>query len=372
MKRVYLDNAATTKIRPEVAEVMSSVLSENYGNPSSVHREGQAAKKCLEDARDSIAASFHCDPKEILFTSGGTESDNWAIKYGSRGGHIITSSIEHPAVLESFQAMEKHGIKVTYLPVDKYGLVSSKDLKDAITGDTTLVSVMMVNNEIGTIEPIAELSKIAHDHGVLFHTDAVQAAGQLPIDLSALKVDMLSFSAHKFHGPKGVGGLFVRKDTKLLSMLSGGHQEFGYRAGTENLPGIAGMAKALDLACEEMDETLSRIHALKDLLRSELSNSFPTIIFHGAIDLCHPGILNFYIPGIDGEKTLLLLDLKGFACSAGAACTSKADTVSHVITSLGGSEDESMNSIRVSIGRENNEEDIKSFVFTLRSILSAK
>ena len=372
MKRVYLDNAATTKIRPEVAEVMSSVLFENYGNPSSVHREGQAAKKCLEDARDSIAASFHCDPKEILFTSGGTESDNWAIKYGSRGGHIITSCIEHPAVLESFQAMEKHGIKVTFLPVDKYGLVSSKDLKDAITGDTTLVSVMMVNNEIGTIEPIAELSKIAHDHGVLFHTDAVQAAGQLPIDLSALKVDMLSFSSHKFHGPKGVGGLFVRKEAKLLPMLSGGHQEFGYRAGTENLPGIAGMAKALDLACEEMDETLSRIHALKDLLRSELSNSFPTIIFHGAIDLCHPGILNFYIPGIDGEKTLLLLDLKGFACSAGAACTSKADTVSHVITSLGGSEDESMNSIRVSIGRENNEEDIKSFVFTLRSILSAK
>ncbi len=371
MNRVYLDNAATTKIRPEVAEVMSSALFENYGNPSSVHREGRSAKKCLEDARDSIAASFHCDPKEILFTSGGTESDNWAVKYGSRGGHIITSCIEHPAVLQSFQTMEKHGFKVTYLPVDKYGLVSPKDLKDAISGDTTLVSVMMVNNEIGTIEPFAELSEIAHEHGVLFHTDAVQAAGQIPIDLSALSVDMLSFSAHKFHGPKGVGGLFVRKDTKLLSMLSGGHQEFGYRAGTENFPGIAGMSKALELACEEMDETSSRIRSLKELMRSELSRNIPNIIFHGATDRSHPGILNFYIPGTDGEKTLLLLDLKGFACSAGAACTSKADTVSHVITSLGGSKDESKNSIRVSIGRDNSEEEIKSFVSALCSILSA-
>ena len=371
MKRVYLDNAATTKIRPEVAEVMSSVLSLNYGNPSSVHREGQAAKKCLEEARDSIAASFRCDPKEILFTSGGTESDNWAVKYGCRGGHIITSCIEHPAVLHSFQTMEKHGIKVTYLRVDKYGLISPKVLKDAISTDTTLVSVMMVNNEIGTIEPISELADIAHEHGVLFHTDAVQAAGQIPIDLSALPLDMLSFSAHKFHGPKGVGGLFVRKGTKLLPMLSGGHQEFGYRAGTENLPGIAGMAKALELACEEMDETSSRIRYLKELLCSELINSFPDIIFHGSPNHCHPGILNFYIPVTDGEKTLLLLDLKGFACSAGAACTSKADTVSHVISALGGSKDESGNSIRVSIGRENSEEEIKSFVSALCSILSA-
>ena len=371
MKRVYLDNAATTKIRPEVAEVMSNVLSENYGNPSSVHREGQSAKKCLEDARDSIAASFHCDPKEILFTSGGTESDNWAVKYGSGGGHIITSCIEHPAVLQSVQAMEKHGLRVTYLPVDKYGLVSPKDLKNAISEDITLVSVMMVNNEIGTIEPIAELADIAHEHGVLFHTDAVQAAGQIPIDLSSLDVDMLSFSAHKFHGPKGVGGLFVRKETKLLPMFSGGHQEFGYRAGTENLPGIAGMAKALKLACEEIEETSSRIRSLMELLRSELSRSFPNIIFHGATNRSHPGILNFFISGMDGEKILLLLDLKGFACSAGAACTSKSDTISHVISALGGAKKESGNSIRVSIGRENNEEEITSFVSALSSILSA-
>ena len=371
MKRVYLDHAATTKIRPEVAEVMSAVLSENFGNPSSVHREGQAAKRLLEESRDSIAQDLHCDPKEIFFTSGGTESDNWAVKYGARGGHIISSCIEHPAVLRSLQTLEKHGLKVTYLPVDKYGLVSPKDLINAITDETSLVSIMMVNNEIGTIEPISELAEIAHAHGALFHTDAVQAIGQIPLDLSSLHVDMLSFSAHKFHGPKGVGGLYVRKDTDLLPMFSGGHQEFSHRAGTENLPGIAGMAIALKLAFQDLDETSSRIRVLKERLRSKLFMSFPNIVFHGDMERCHPGILNFHIPGLDGEKALLLLDLKGFACSGGAACSSTEDPVSYVIRSLGASTHEAANSLRISIGRENTEEEIDAFVTALSSIVSA-
>ena len=372
MTRVYLDNAATTRIRPEVLDAMMSAYSE-FGNPSSVHREGQSARKALELARDSIASCLNCEPSGLYFTSGGTESDNWAIRCaGKKGSHIITSSIEHPAVLRACEEVEKNGCRITYLPVDKNGLVDSKTLENAITSETSLVSIMMVNNEIGTIQNINELSKIAHAHGVLFHTDAVQAVGSVPVDFKSLDVDLLSFSAHKFYGPKGVGGLIVRKDVDLPSFIVGGSQEFRHRAGTENVSGIIGMAKALELVTAELNQVSYRIRELSDLLKREIREVCPRVLFHGDESSSHPGIVNLYVPGMDGEKTLLLLDVKGFACSGGAACSSKNSDVSHVLTALGASKEEAKNSLRISIGAYNTEEEITSFVSAFSAILRAE
>lgn len=368
MDRVYLDNAATTRIRPEVLDVIIKAYSE-FGNPSSVHREGQHAKKALEEARESIASCLNCDPAEILFTSGGSESDNWAVKCAA-GTHIITSSIEHPAVLKSCDMLEKHGLRVTYLPVDHTGLVSSDSLEKALSPDTSLVSIMMANNEIGTIEPIRDLCMISHEHGALFHTDAVQAVGSVPVDVKELGVDLLSFSAHKFYGPKGIGGLYVKKGTEIIPLLNGGSQEFHMRAGTENVPAIIGMAEALKLACSEMNETSGYIRELRTLLMNRLRESIPSVLFHGNDSSTHPGIVNFYVPGMDGEKTLLLLDVKGFACSGGAACSSKDNAVSHVLTAIGASKEEAKNSLRVSIGAYNTEEEIIAFAKALKCILN--
>lgn len=368
MARVYLDNAATTKIRPEVLDAMTNAYSV-YGNPSSVHREGQHAKKALEEARETIASCLNCDPTEILFTSGGTESDNWAVKCAC-GSHVITSSIEHPAVLKSCEMLEKHGLKVTYLPVDNTGIVSADSLEKALVTDTSLVSIMLANNEIGTIEPIRDLCSIAHEHGALFHTDAVQAVGSIPVDVKELGVDLLSFSAHKFYGPKGIGGLYVKKGTPLSSLINGGSQEFHKRAGTENVPAIIGMAEALKIACAEMNETSSKIRSLRNILMKELREKFPQVLFHGNDSTTHPGIVNFYVPGMDGEKTLLLLDVKGFACSGGAACSSKDNAESHVLTAIGGTKEEAKNSLRVSIGAYNTEEEILAFSDALKSILT--
>ncbi len=372
MTRVYLDNAATTRIRPEVLDAMMSAYSE-FGNPSSVHREGQSSRKALELARDSIASCLNCEPSELYFTSGGTESDNWAIRCaGKRDSHIITSSIEHPAVLRACEEFEKNGCRITYLPVDKKGRVASETLENAITSETSLVSIMMVNNEIGTIQNINELSKIAHAHGVLFHTDAVQAVGSMPVDFKSLDVDLLSFSAHKFYGPKGVGGLIVRKGVDLPSFIVGGSQEFRHRAGTENVSGIIGMAKALELVTAELNQVSYRIRELSDLLKREIREVCPRVLFHWDESSSHPGIVNLYVPGMDGEKTLLLLDVKGFACSGGAACSSKNSDVSHVLTALGASKEEAKNSLRISIGAYNTEEEITSFVSAFSAILRAE
>ena len=372
MTRVYLDNAATTRIRPEVLDAMMSASSE-FGNPSSVHREGQSSRKALELARDSIASCLNCEPSELYFTSGGTESDNWAIRCaGKRDSHIITSSIEHPAVLRACEEMEKNGRRITYLPVDKKGRVASETLENAITSETSLVSIMMVNNEIGTIQNINELSKIAHVHGALFHSDAVQAVGSMPVDFKSLDVDLLSFSAHKFYGPKGVGGLIVRKGVDLPSFIVGGSQEFRHRAGTENVSGIIGMAKALELVTAELNQVSYRIRELSDLLKREIREVCPRVLFHGDESSSHPGIVNLYVPGMDGEKTLLLLDVKGFACSGGAACSSKNSEVSHVLTALGASKEEAKNSLRISIGAYNTEEEITSFVSAFSAILRAE
>lgn len=369
MPRVYLDNAATTKMRPEALDAMMTAYSE-FGNPSSVHREGQSARKALEEARDCIASCLHCNPAELYFTSGGTESDNWAVRCaGRKGTHIITSSIEHPAVLRACEEMEKDGCRVTYLPVDNAGRVAVSDLENAFAQDTSLVSIMMANNEIGTIQNITELARITHANGALFHTDSVQAVGSIPVDFRTLDVDLLSFSAHKFHGPKGVGGLVVRKGVDLTSFIVGGSQEFRHRAGTENVPGIIGMAKALELATENMEQASSRIRDLSDLLRNEIKKVCPQVLFHGNESYTHPGIVNLYVPGMEGEKTLLLLDVKGFACSGGAACSSKDSTVSHVLTAIGASAEEAKNSLRISIGADNTEEEILFFVSAFSSIL---
>ena len=376
--RVYLDHAATTRVRPEVVEAMSAVLAEIFGNPSSVHREGQRARKLLEEARESIAASLHCDPQEIYFTSGGTESDNWALKCASfrhsgagsssRSG-IITTSIEHPAVLRSCEALAEHGMKVTYLPVDTYGLVSEASLTGALSDETSLVSVMFANNEIGTIEPIRDLCRIAHERGAWFHTDAVQAVGTVTIDISELGVDLLSFSAHKFHGPKGVGALYARKALDLPPFLHGGAQESSRRAGTENLSGIVGMARALELAVAEREETGKRVRQLSEKLILLLKEKIPNVRINGLPTQKLPGIVNFTIPGTDGEKLLLMLDVHGFACSGGAACSSRSATVSHVLTAIGLSKEDAESSLRVSIGRENTEEEIVSFADTLSKLI---
>ena len=366
MERIYLDNAATTKIRPEVLDTMVKAYSE-FGNPSSVHREGQHAKKTLEEARESIASDLHCEPSEVYFTSGGTESDNWAIKCAARG-HVITSKIEHPAVLRSCEMLENHGLKVTYLPADKDGIVSPDSLVKALLPDTSLVSVMMVNNEIGTIQPVSDLCKIAHDHGALFHTDSVQAVGSMPVSFSDIGADLLSFSAHKFHGPKGIGGLIVRKGVTLPSLIDGGSQEFHRRAGTENLPAILGMAEALRISCKEMDSNNEHILALHELFAALMKKEVPQVLFHGEKTNAHPGISNFYVPGMDGEKMLLLLDCKGFAVSGGAACTSREKAVSHVLTAIGCPKEEAGNSLRISIGYDNTKDEIRALVSAFASI----
>ncbi len=372
--RVYLDNAATTRVRPEVFDAMRLVLCEEYGNPSSIHREGQRAKRLLEDSRERIAACLGCSPDELFFTSGGTESDNWAVRSVSGScsdkRHIITSAIEHPAVLNSCRQLEKEGYKVSYLPVDRYGLVSPDSLEKALTKDTSLVSIMLGNNEIGTLEPIRELAEITHEYGVLFHTDAVQAVGTIPVNVSELGVDLMSFSAHKFYGPKGVGGLYARKGVKLLPYIYGGAQERSSRAGTENLPAIYGMAEALDLAVSEIETTEKRIRFLRDLLLEKVRTVSANVILNGHETRVLPGIVNLTFPGVDGEKLLLLLNYEGFACSGGAACSSKDAGTSHVLTSIGLSEKDAKSSIRVSIGVDNTEEEIDRFVAALCKILN--
>jgi len=373
--RVYLDNAATTKVRPEVFEAMRLVLCEEYGNPSSVHQEGLRARKLLEEARDSVACSLGAKPEEIFFTSGGTESDNWAIKgvlkqSDEKKRHVITSSIEHPAILRSCRQLENSGYKITYLPVDKYGLVSPDSLAKALTPDTALVSIMTANNEIGTIEPVSRLSAISREHGVLFHTDAVQAVGNIPVDVSKLGIDLLSFSAHKFHGPKGTGGLYVQKGVKIAPLIDGGAQERKFRAGTENLPGIIGMKEALALSVSEMKDTQFHIAKLRDLLITEVLALVSDVKINGHPQDHLPGIVNLTFPGKDGERLLLMLNYEGFACSGGAACSSSSSEVSHVLTSIGLSREEAKSSLRVSIGCMNTEDEIRQFVKALCRVLN--
>ena len=363
MRKVYLDNAATTALSPKVLEKMMPYLTDIYGNASSPHSFGQTARIGVEHAREQVARAINADPSEIVFTGCGTESDNTVLfgvaeRYAKKGDHIITTNVEHHAILHSCAALEKKGIKVTYLPVDKDGLVTPEQVRDAITDKTILVSVMFANNEVGTIMPIPEIAAVCHEKGVLFHTDAVQAAGHIPIDVKAMGIDMLSISGHKFHGPKGVGVLYERKGIRLPSYIIGGEQEKGRRAGTENVAGIVGLGEALELAVTNMSETSARMTRMRDRLIEGIEATIPEVKLNGHRTKRLPNNVNFSIKYIEGESILLMLDMAGIAASSGSACTSGSLDPSHVLLALGLTHEVAHGSVRLTLGDDTTEEDI--------------
>ena len=362
--RVYLDNAATTMVRPEVIDAMIPAFSTYYGNPSSLHEYAREAAKLVDDARAEVAAVIGAKPDEIVFTGGGSESDNMALRgvvaaNKKKGKHVITTAIEHHAVLYTLQAMEREGIaELTSLPVDEDGLVTAEQVQNAIREDTVLVSVMFANNEVGTIEPIAEIGKICREKGVLFHTDAVQATGHVPIDVVAMNIDLLSISAHKFHGPKGVGVLYIRKGVRIPSLIIGGGQEKKRRAGTENVPGIVGLATALKLANEHMQENAVRVGALRDKLMQGIAERIPYVTLNGHPTKRLPNNVNYSIRYIEGESILLMLDINGIAASSGSACTSGSLDPSHVLLAMGLLHEVAHGSLRLTLSEFTTEAEI--------------
>lgn len=362
-KIIYMDNAATTSLSQEVLETMMPFFKENFGNPSTIYSIGRNAKKGIELARERVAKALGASPKEIFFTSCGTESDNWAIKGAAFEGlkkgknHIITSKIEHHAVLHTVQYLEKRGFDVTYLDVDSQGLVNPKDVENAITEKTALVTIMYANNEIGTIEPIAEIGKICRDKGVLLHTDAVQAIGHIPIDVKKQNIDMLSLSAHKFHGPKGIGALYIRKGVRIETFMEGGAQESGKRAGTENTAEIVALGKAIEIACTEIEERNSRLIEKRDKIINELLKIERSKL-NGHREKRLPGNVNISFEGIEGESLLLLLDMAGICASSGSACTSGSLDPSHVLLAIGLPHEIAHGSLRLSIDESNTDEEI--------------
>ncbi len=371
---IYMDNAATTATRREVLDAMLPYFTEHYGNPSSIHSVGRDARIAVEKERKHVAAALGCEPREIYFTAGGSESDNWAIRCAAealaeKGKHIITSQIEHHAVLHTCQYMEKLGYEVTYLPVDADGLVSVEDVKNAIRPDTVLITIMAANNEIGTLEPIAEIGKVAHEAGVLFHTDAVQAVGAVPVDVNAWNVDMLSLSGHKFHAPKGVGALYIRKGVKITNLIYGGAQERGLRAGTENLPGIVGLGCAIELAVKELPEYTQRLTALRDKLIDGILREIPAVRLNGHRTQRLPGNVNVSVRYIEGEALLMRLDLAGVEASSGSACTSGSLDPSHVLLAIGLPHEIAHGSLRLSLGNDTTEADVDYVLKTLPGII---
>lgn len=362
-KIIYMDNAATTAVSQEALETMLPFFRENFGNPSTIYSVGRNAKKELEIARERVAKALGASSKEIFFTSCGTESDNWAIKGAAFQGlkkgknHIITSKIEHHAVLHTAQYLEKKGFDVTYLDVDSKGLVNPKDIENAITERTALVTIMYANNEIGTIEPIEEIGKICKDKGVLFHTDAVQAVGHVPIDVQKQNIDMLSLSAHKFHGPKGIGALYIRKGVHIETFMEGGAQERGKRAGTENTAEIAALGKAIETACNEIKEKNSKLIKKRDKLITELLKIERSRL-NGHREKRLPGNVNISFEGIEGESLLLLLDMAGICASSGSACTSGSLDPSHVLLAIGLPHEIAHGSLRLSLDESNTDEEI--------------
>jgi cysteine desulfurase len=376
MKGIYLDHAATTPIDPEVVETMLPYLTEQFGNPSSIHSYGRQAKKALEEARaiigDELGAS---DSAQVIFTSGGSEADNLAIKgvaeaLKSKGNHIITSSIEHHAVMDACHYLENNGFEVTYLPVDEYGMVRTDDLIAALNEKTILVSIMHANNEVGTIQPIQEIAKAIKDHGrALFHTDAVQTVGSMPVKVGELGVDLLSLSAHKIYGPKGVGALVLRKGVRVLPQIHGGAQERNRRAGTENVAGVVGMAKSIQLANRHLDENSQRISRLRDRLIESILSGFDHVRLNGHPTKRLPGNVNFSFEFIEGESLLLNLDLKGIAASSGSACTSGSLDPSHVLLSMGLCHEIAHGSLRLTLGKGTNDEEIDVLLAVLPGIV---
>ncbi|MCQ2443583.1 MAG: cysteine desulfurase NifS [Oscillospiraceae bacterium] len=360
---IYFDNAATTCVSKTALDAMMPALTENYGNPSSLHLLGQTSNQALDEARQTVAKCLGAQPNEIYFTSGGSEADNWAITQmalqGQKKGknHLITTTFEHHAVLHTMKRLEKNGFEVTYLDVHEDGVVRPEDLEAAIRPETALVTIMYANNEIGTIQPVEELAKVCHDHKVLFHTDAVQAVGHLPIDVKAQGIDMLSLSGHKFHGPKGVGALYCRRGVRLTNFIEGGAQERNRRAGTENLPGICGMAAALQEACDNMEENNARVSAMRDKLIAGIT-PIPCTRINGSLEHRLPGNVNASFEGIEGESLLLRLDLAGICASSGSACTSGSLDPSHVLLAIGTPVEVAHGSLRLSLDEVNTMEEV--------------
>ena len=371
---IYLDNAATTKTAPEVVDAMLPYFSEYYGNASTIYSLGAESKKAMDHARQTIADSLGAKPEEIYFTAGGSESDNWALKataeaYASKGKHIITTKIEHHAILHTCEYLEKRGFEITYLNVDRDGLISLDELKAAIRPDTILISVMFANNEIGTIEPIAEIGEIAKEHGVLFHTDAVQAYAQVPINVDEMHIDMLSASGHKLNGPKGIGFLYIRKGVKIRSFIHGGAQERKRRAGTENVPGIVGLGKAVEIAVATMDERIKKETELRDHLIDRILAEIPYTRLNGDRDCRLPNNANFSFQFIEGESLLIMLDMAGICGSSGSACTSGSLDPSHVLLAIGLPHEIAHGSLRLTLGEDNTMEEMDYVVDKIKGIV---
>jgi cysteine desulfurase len=375
VQRVYLDHNATTPVHPAVVDAMTKALREDFGNPSSVHHFGQRAKAAMDQARSAVASLIGADPSEVVFTSGGTESDNFAIRGAAealdatRRRHLIATTIEHEAVLNTLKALARRGRPTTLLRVDATGIVAPDVLKAALTDDTAVVSVMHANNEIGTIQPIPELARLAHDRGVLFHSDAVQTAGKVPVDVKALDVDLLSISAHKFYGPKGVGALWIRRGLRLLPVLTGGKHERSRRAGTENVAGIVGMGVAATLAAAKIEEEARRISALRDRLEEGVLRAVPGTTVNGDRSLRVPNTTNISFDRIEAESLLIALDLEGVAVSTGSACSSGTLEPSHVLKAMGFPPHRTQNSIRFSLGAANTDADVDRVIAILPGIV---
>lgn len=372
---IYLDHAATTAVHPDVLKEMLPYFTDRFGNPSSVYGFAANNKNKLTEARETIARALGAKPEEIYFTAGGSESDNWALKctaeaYGVHGGHIITTKIEHHAILHTCKYLQNRGYDVTYLDVDENGLVDLNTLEAAIRPDTFLISIMFANNEIGTIEPIKEIGEIAHRHGILFHTDAVQAFGQIPIHVDGMNIDMLSASGHKFNGPKGIGFLYIKKGLKLKSFIHGGQQERGRRAGTENVPGIVGIAKACEIAMAEMEERMKKETELRDYLIERILKEIPYTRLNGHSKKRLPNNVNISFQFVEGESILIMLDMAGICASSGSACTSGSVDPSHVLLAIGLPHEIAHGSLRLTIGYENTKEEMDTVVDNLKRIIT--
>ena len=372
---IYMDNAATTKTAPEVVEAMLPYFSENYGNASTIYSLGSASKKAINESRRIIADVLGAKQEEIYFTAGGSEADNWALKaaaeaYGDKGKHIITTKIEHHAILHTCEYLEKQGFEVTYLDVDQDGLVKLEELKSAIRPDTILISIMFANNEIGTVEPIGEIGAIAKEHGILFHTDAVQAFGHIPINVDELPIDMLSASGHKLNGPKGIGFLYIRTGVKIRSFIHGGGQERSRRAGTENVPGIVGLGAAAAKAAETMEKRAKKEAEIRDYLIGRIEAEIPYCRLNGHRTKRLPGNVNFSFLFIEGESMLIMLDMKGICASSGSACTSGSLDPSHVLLAIGLKHEEAHGSLRLSLSEENTKEEADIVVEELKKIVT--
>ncbi len=373
-RKVYLDYSATTPTDPRVVEEMIPYFTEHFGNPSSIYSTGLEAKDAIEHAREQVAHLINAEPKELIFTSGGTESDNWALiatarRLKHKGKHIITSAIEHHAILHSCEYLAKEGFDITYVGVDHDGLVDPAEVEAAIRPDTILISIMYVNNEVGSVQPITEIGAIAKKHGILFHTDAVQALGNVPIDVKTMNIDMMSMSSHKIYGPKGIGAIYVRSGVNLPTYIHGGAQERKKRAGTENVPGIVGFGKAAELACQNFNTHVAHVSKLRDHFVDRVLNEIPYTYFNGSKDHRHPGNANITFEYVEGESILLYLDFAGVSCSSGSACSSRSLQPSHVLTAMGIPVELIHGSIRFTFGNPTTMEDVDYTVDKLKGII---